>query len=54
MVRMSEKNYTTREAAQILRRSYDHTRKLLASLPPAQTIGKNKLWTLNQIESVRK
>ncbi len=45
--------YTTQEAAQMLDRSYDYTRKALRSLEPVKVIGLNKFWSRKQIESVR-
>jgi excisionase family DNA binding protein len=44
---------TTQEAAEVLGWSYDYTRKLLAQLhKPTQTIGRNRLWTRDQVEDV--
>lgn len=45
---------TTGEAAQALGWSYDYARKLLLANfgEPAQTIGRNKLWSRDQVEQV--
>jgi excisionase family DNA binding protein len=50
------KPVTTQEAAVILGRSYDHTRKLIkdAGLAPAQSIGSNKLWNRKDIDRLNK
>lgn len=40
---------TTQQAAELLGRPYDVTRKLLRPFEPAQVIGRNRMWTREQV-----
>lgn len=46
--------FTTKEAASLLGIAYDNARKALRDTEPVQVIGKNKLWSWQQVEAVRK
>jgi hypothetical protein len=47
---MRPRYMTTQEVADFLGMAYDNARKLLADAAPAQTVGRNRLWTRREVE----